>query len=233
VVTGAGGGIGRAIALVLARQGVQLCLLGRDAAKLGKTVAAVQQFTQVTAFEIDLAGELNFQALLQHLETSAGKLHVLIHSAGAIHLDLLEQASITDLDLQYATNVRAPYLMTQQLLPLLTQSRGQIVFINSSAGLTSKRPEAGQYAATKHALKAIADSLREEVNPRGIRVLSMYLGRTATPLQEALYEQQGSIYQPERLLQPEDVASTVVFALTLPATAEVTDITMRPLQKSY
>ncbi len=233
MVTGASGGIGRAIALALSRHGVHLCLVGRDTIKLGETVAAAGQFSQVTAFEIDLTVEQNLQPLLQHLERDVGKLDILIHSAGAIRLNPLERARIGDLDLQYATNVRAPYIMTQHLLPLLTQARGQIVFINSSAGLTSNRPEVGQYAATKHALRAVADSLREEVNPKGIRVLSMYLGRTATPMQEALYQHQGSTYQPERLLQPEDVASTVVFALMLPLTAEVTDICMRPLQKSY
>src|SRR5438094_319306 len=83
-------------------------------------------------------------------------------------------------------------------------------------GLGVKRPEVGQYAATKHALKAIADSLREEVNPKGIRVLTVYLGRTATPMQQAVFQQEGREYHPDTLLQPEDVASVVVNALMLP-----------------
>jgi len=145
----------------------------------------------------------------------------------------MEHASIEDLDAQYATNVRAPYALTKSLLPLLTPSSGQIVFINSSAGLVAKRPEIGQYSATKHALKAVADSLREEVNPRGIRVLTVYLGRTATPMQEALYREEGRHYHPEALIQPEDIASSVVHALILPATVEVTDISMRPMRKSH
>jgi NADP-dependent 3-hydroxy acid dehydrogenase YdfG len=122
-------------------------------------------------------------------------------------------------------------MLTQRLLPLLATSCGQVVFINSSAGLMAKRPAVGQYAATKHALKAIADSLREEVNPKGIRVLTVYLGRTATPMQEALYRQEGKIYHPEVLMQPEDVASVVVHSLMLPRTAEVTDISIRPMSK--
>jgi len=136
------------------------------------------------------------------------------------------------LDLQYSTNVRAPYLLTQRLLPLLITSRGQIVFINSSVGLAANRPNIGQYAATKHALKALAESLREEVNPKGVRVLSAYLGRTATPMQEALFRAEGNTYHPETLLQPEDVASMIVHALMLPSTAEVTDINIRPMRKS-
>ena len=106
------------------------------------------------------------------------------------------------------------------------------VFVNSSAGLNSKA-NVGQYAASKHALKAIADCLREEVNPDGIRVLSIYPGRTATPMQEALYKAEGRTYHPEILMQPSDAAQVVIQALRLPRTVEVTDIHLRPLMKSY
>ena len=157
---------------------------------------------------------------------------ILIHCAGVIHQDKLERARIEDFDQQYATNVRAPYVLTQHLLPFLIARRGQIVFINSSVGLLTRRPEVGQYSATKHALKAIADSLREEVNPKGIRVLTVYLGRTATPMQEALFRQEGKTYCPEVLMQPEDVAFVVVQALILPSTAELTDISIRPMVKA-
>jgi NADP-dependent 3-hydroxy acid dehydrogenase YdfG len=66
-----------------------------------------------------------------------------------------------------------------------------------------------------------------------MRVLSLYLGRTATPMQESLCQQEKRAYHPERLLQPEDVASVVVHALALPRTAEITDISIRPLNKNY
>lgn len=232
VVTGASSGVGRAIALALARQGAELCAVGRNSNALAETVAAARQFSPATTFPLDLTVEENLEALLRHLEEKAGKVDILVHSAGVIHQDLMERARIEDLDLQYATNVRAPYLVSQRLLPFLARARGQIVFINSSVGLAVKRPEVGQYAATKHALKAIADSLREEVNPKGIRVLTLYLGRTATPMQQALFQQDGREYHPETLLQPEDVASVVVHALMLPSTAEVTDISIRPMAKS-
>ncbi|HTS07785.1 MAG TPA: SDR family NAD(P)-dependent oxidoreductase [Candidatus Eisenbacteria bacterium] len=230
VVTGASSGIGRAIAVGLSREHVHVCAVGRNPAALAETVAAIRQSSEVSDFQIDLTVEGSLQPLLQFLE-KLGRVDILIHSAGIIHQDLAERADIKDFDLQFAANVRAPYVLTQRLLPLLTVARGQIVFINSSAGLTAKRPEVGQYAATKHALRAITDSLREEVNPKGIRVLSLYLGRTATPMQEALYQQEGRVYNPEMLLQPEDVATIVVQALLLPYTAEVTDISIRPMRR--
>jgi len=231
-VTGASSGVGRAIALALSRQGVQLCLIGRSPTTLSETVAACRQFSRVTSFEIDLTVAENLKPLFLHLEREAGRLDILVHSAGAIHQAPMESARVEDFDVQYATNVRAPYVLTQRLLPLLTTARGQIVFINSSVGLVARRPEVGQYSATKHALKAIADSLREEVNPKGIRVLTVYLGRTATPMQEALYRQEGRVFHPEALLQPEDVASVIVQTLDLPSTAEVTDISIRPMLKA-
>lgn len=89
-----------------------------------------------------------------------------------------------------------------------------------------------QYDSTKHALKAIADSFRAEINPNGVRVLSVYLGRTATKMQERIYQMDGKPYRPELLLQPEHVASVIVNALCLPRTAEVTDISIRSMIKS-
>jgi NADP-dependent 3-hydroxy acid dehydrogenase YdfG len=231
VVTGASSGIGRAIALALSRQGVHLCVVGRNPVALAETSSAAREFSEVTSFQIDLADEQNLSPLLRFLRERSAGLDILVHSAGVIHQDPMERARIENLDRQYEINVRAPYVLTQRLLPLLMDARGQVVFINSSVGLAAKRPEIGQYAATKHALKAVADSLREEVNSKGIRVLSIYLGRTATSMQEALSQRDGKVYQPEVLLQPEDVASMIVHALQLPATAEVTDISIRPMTK--
>jgi NADP-dependent 3-hydroxy acid dehydrogenase YdfG len=139
---------------------------------------------------------------------------------------------VEDFDRQYAVNVRAPYLLTQLLLPMIIAGRGQIVFVNSSAGLNARKG-ASQYAATKHALRGLANSLREEVNEHGVRVLSVFPGRTAGRMQAAVFEREKKPYDPAVLLQPDDVASVVVHALELPRTAEVTDISIRPFRKSY
>jgi NADP-dependent 3-hydroxy acid dehydrogenase YdfG len=114
---------------------------------------------------------------------------------------------------------------------MLVSSKGQVVFINSSLGLKA-RAGVSQYAATKHALKAVADSLRDECNASGVRVCSLYLGATATPMQAAIRAKQFREYKPQRLLQPDDVASLVISVLALPRTAEVTDIMVRPMVKT-
>jgi NADP-dependent 3-hydroxy acid dehydrogenase YdfG len=230
VVTGASSGIGKAIALQLAAQKAKLCLLGRKLDTLLAIAKSVETSPQVVSYEVDLTLDEDIEKLKSNLVEDFGQVDLLIHSAGIISLGEMKTAPVEDLDLQYRTNVRAPYALTQALLPMLIPRQGQIVFINSSAGLTAKAG-AGQYAATKFALKAIADSLRAEVNALGLRVLSVYPGRTASPMQAAIYKMEGKAYNPERLLQPEDVAACVISALSLPRTAEVTDIQVRPLVK--
>lgn len=231
VITGASSGIGKAIALSLAAQDAAVCLVGRNL----KTLDAVAESAKMTAsniksYQLDVTIDDDIKKLATLLQRDFGYIDILIHSAGLIYMGELESAPIKDFDMQYRVNVRAPYLITQTLLPMLKSRAGQIVFINSSVGLKA-RAGVSQYAATKHALKAIADSLREEVNAYGIRVLSVYPGRTATPMQATVHEMEGKVYQPERFMQPEDVAEVVIHALSLPRTAEVTDINIRPLNK--
>ena len=158
---------------------------------------------------------------LSHAETEMGRLRLLIDR---------NATSVAEFDRLHATNVRAPYLLTKALLPMLTSRHGQIVFVNSSLALRATA-RVGAYAATRHALRAMADSLRSEVNERGVRVLSVYLGRTATPMQESVHVAEGRTYRPQRLLQPEDVAQLVTCLLGLPRTAEVTDVCIRPMIK--
>jgi short-subunit dehydrogenase len=232
VITGASSGIGRAIALALAAQGTALCLIGRNRAALESVAAEAQNTSRrVCVYPTDLGINDDLQRLIADLQRDMERIDLLIHSAGAYAMAPFQSATADTLDWLYRVNVRAPYLLTQALLPVLIAQEGQVVFINSSAGLTAKA-NVSQYAATKHALKAIADSLRDEVNSAGVRVLTVYPGRTATPMQAALFQQEGRPYQPERLMQPEDVAAAVLNALTLPRTAEITDINVRPFKKS-
>jgi NADP-dependent 3-hydroxy acid dehydrogenase YdfG len=230
IVTGASSGIGRAIAVALASAGATVCAIARRMYELEATANLANGEGRFALYEADLVVDEQVTRLAQALLARGGGVDVLVHSAGTISLGELETASIRDLDRQYAANVRAPYLLTQALLPALRANGGQIVFINSTVGLAG-RANVGQFAATQHALKAIADSLREEINPHGVRVVTIYTGRTATPRQAKIHAIEGKPYAPERLMQPEDVASVVLNALTMPRTTEVTDVKVRPMEK--
>jgi NADP-dependent 3-hydroxy acid dehydrogenase YdfG len=232
VVSGSSSGIGKAIALALGSRGASLCLLGRDPDRLARVKDQLAPATsgQRLCYAVDLTQDRDIEEVAKLVRTEFGGVDILIHGAGIISLGKIASTPVSEFDAQYRTNVRAVYSLTQAMLPLLQPRRGQIVFLNSTAGLTAG-PNCAQYSATKHALKAMADSLREEVNSEGVRVLSVFIGRTATPMQASVYALEGKVYDPNELLQPEDVASVVLNALSLPKTAEVTEIRIRPLVK--
>jgi NAD(P)-dependent dehydrogenase (short-subunit alcohol dehydrogenase family) len=231
VITGASQGIGLAIASALAHAGARVCIVGSDQERLDGASGRIGSIAApVRCYRADLLLEEDIVALAADLERDFGRVDILVHSAGAFAMGDIARAEIGELDRLYGVNLRAPYLLTRALLPMLRSARGQIVFINSSAGL-SARGTVGAYASTKHALKGFADALRDEVNADGIRVTSVYPGRTATPMQARIQAAEGRAYAPERLLQPEDIASILLPSLALPRTAEVTDISIRPFRK--
>jgi NADP-dependent 3-hydroxy acid dehydrogenase YdfG len=232
LVTGGGTGVGAAIALALAGEGAALHLVGRRPQQLEAIASEAHRIgVAATCHRVDLSIASEQLELIRRLERDLPQLDFLIQSAAAHSAGPIEHGNAAELDALYHTNVRAPYLLAQAFLPKLKARQGQIVFINSSSGVTAK-PMSAQYDATKHALKAIADSLRGEVNQHAVRVLSVYLGRTATEMQAQIHRREGKQYQPELLLQPTDVASVIVNALRLPRTAEVTDVHIRPMIKS-
>ena len=224
LVAGASGGIGSAISSALLSAGAEVSLLGRNIARLKASVplTGLQKGTYIAA---DLT-DLRAVEKVRNNVSARGRLDALILSAGVYERSNDPEA----LYRQVAANVCGPYALVQTLLPLLVRSKGNIIFINSSQALKASAT-VGQYAATMHAIKAIADSLRDEVNGDGVRVTSLYLGRTAGERQQRLFEHEERHYSPEKLIQPADVAQTVVYLLQMPKTAEVTDLMMRPMQK--
>ena len=229
LVTGASGGIGGAIAESLARSGVTVGLVGRRASALGRLAHRIGVRPD-HVFPADLTSDATLRATSRLVLQRFGRLDILVHSSGIHAAGPLEAARVADFDRLWATNVRVPFLLTQSLLPALRRSSGQIVFVNSSVGLTT-RSGVGQYSATQHAARALAETFRIEVNPAGIRVLTVFPGRTATRMQERIFRAEGRTYDPDKLLQPAAVAAVVVNALSLPRSAEVTDIHIRPTLK--
>ncbi len=225
MVTGASGAIGGALVVALARQGADVILAGRDRERLESTAATVGDRAREIAV-CDLALPEEAARLAARLRGEGRGLDVLAHAAGLFLEGELEAADDLAFDRLLRVNLRAPLELTRGLLPALRQRQGQVVFVNSSV---AARRGVGLYAATKHALRAVADSLRDEVNRDGVRVLSVYPGRTASAMQEAIFRAEGRAYDPARLLRAEDVAQSIVGALSLARTAEVTDIHLRPM----
>ncbi len=221
LVTGASSGLGRALALALSKPDVTVHLVGRDLGRLDE-VAALVRASRATpvVHAVDLADDRALDALV------LPQLDVLVHAAGRVTLGPVATLPVAELDAQYQLNTRVPYLLTQKLLPALLAARGQIVFINSGAGLNA-RAQWTSYAMSKFALKALADALREELKGSGVRVLSVFPGRTATPMQAEVHRQEGKPYDPARFVLPEDVAAMVAQALSLSRTSNVHEINIR------
>lgn len=231
VVTGASSGIGYAVTLGLAAAGAAVLATGRDDAALSRlTRAATLRGLDVHVLASEITEARGRERLVETARRTLGDVSILVHSAGVYHSGPMSIASLADLDDQYAVNLRAPYALTQMLLPDLTRTLGDIIFVNSTQGLSAS-PAVGQYAATKHALRAIADSLRAELGPQGPRVCTILPGRTATAMQKKIFEMEGRDWEPEDLMQPEDVAAMVMSVLELPRRVEVTDVVMRPARK--
>ncbi|HKP56853.1 MAG TPA: SDR family NAD(P)-dependent oxidoreductase [Polyangiales bacterium] len=232
VVTGAGSGIGRAIAIAFGEQGATVMITGRRLAPLEETAAAISSAGGVASTHVlDLTDDNAVSELGQLIDDSLPNgLAFLVNCAAQTAIGSVEDTSVEQLDTLLDTNMRAPFLITRRLLPSLRKAPGDIVFVNSLASFT---PRAGVavYAASKAALRAFADSLRDEVNAAGVRVLSIFPGRTATPMQEALVRQEERDYRPELLLQADDVAAMVLSAVMLPRTAEITELAIRPANK--
>lgn len=102
-----------------------------------------------------------------------------------------------------------------------------MVFVNSGAGLTA-HPQWSAYAASKHGLKALADALRGEEAEHGVRVSTVYPGRTATPMQAKVHEQEGKTYVAADWIDPQTVAAAILHVLDLPRDATIPDMMVRP-----
>jgi len=228
VVTGASGGVGKALAHELARRGARVLLTARDPQKLLRVSEELEpRGAAPRHWALDLTNDDAVQRFIAEIRQEFSGIDFLIHSAGIFRREALASAPVAEFDALYRTNVRAPFMVTQGLLPSIIARSGAIAFINSTAGERALA-EVGQYAASKHALKAVADALRLEVRPHGVRVLSVMLGRTATPMQEEVCRLEGAVYDPSRFLEPVHVARAVIDSLLLPSEAAVENLHLRP-----
>ncbi|MFE0760157.1 SDR family oxidoreductase [Streptomyces smyrnaeus] len=223
VITGAGSGIGAEVARRLQDRGDTLYLLARDA---GRAKELARRFDGAHTLVGDLAEPERLSWAFEH-QTLPEDVDSLLHIAGVVELGSMGETTPKLWQTTLAANLVAPAELTRLLLPQLRRSRGHVVFVNSGAGLRTN-PEWGAYAASKHGLKALADALRGEESGNGIRVTSVYPGRTATPMQEKVHRQEGKEYDPGRWIPVEAVATTVLTALDLPRGAEVTDLSVKP-----
>jgi NADP-dependent 3-hydroxy acid dehydrogenase YdfG len=215
LITGASGGLGAAIATALAPTHT-LLLGGRPSARLDR----VAERLGATTWPLDLADTESLAASAEVID----ELDVLVHNAGVAFPDRLADSSIDDWRETFDVNVIGAVALTQALLRALRRAEGQVIFINSGAGLNAL-PGMASYSASKFALRAFADALRAE--EPALRVTSVHPGRVATEMQRQLREFEGGDYDKSAYLRPETVADSVAKVVSTPPDGHVHQVIIR------
>jgi 3-oxoacyl-[acyl-carrier protein] reductase len=228
LVTGASRGIGRSIAIALARQGCRLALVARSEDGLKHTAgecAALGASAEI--FPFDLTHTQRLPQLIRAIREKMGTVHILVNDAGRYETGDPLTSDLAAWDQTLDLNFRSVYHLTNQLLEeMLKHEESAVVNICSIASLmTSAGGEI--YSASKHALKGYGGSLFESIREKGAKVVNIYPGFVNTDL----VDQQRLIA--EKMIQPDDIASSVIWALAMPGNACATDITIRPQRSPY
>jgi NAD(P)-dependent dehydrogenase (short-subunit alcohol dehydrogenase family) len=219
LLTGAGSGIGALLARALLDRGDEVHVVARSerrATELGEQLPGARP----------LVADLEHPESVESLRLPE-RLDSVVHAAGVVALGTVADLSVQDWARQLRVNLVAPAALTRVALPALRAARGTVVLVNSGAGLFA-HPQWSAYAASKHGLRALADSLRAEEQPHGVRVTSVYPGRTATPMQEEVHRQEGKAYDASAWIQPQTVVDAVLHVLDLPGDATIPDLTIKP-----
>jgi 3-oxoacyl-[acyl-carrier protein] reductase len=224
IVTGASKGIGKAIALTLARQGVALAISARTSDTLEQTAAEVRRNgVRCLAFTGDMSREDDIKRFVSRCIKEFGSLHILVNNAGFGHFKPAAELTTREWDDMFNLNVRGLFIATRECLPHLRKS-GEAVIVNiaSLAGKNAFVNGAG-YAASKHAVLGFSRCLMLEERNNGIRVLAVCPGSVDTS-----FSSDKSDAKRAKILRPEDVADSIVQMILLPQRAMISEIDIRP-----
>ncbi len=223
IVTGAGKGIGKAIALSLAKEKMKVVLTARTASDLEKVADEVKQLGgEALAIPADISREEDVKKVVSKTIDSFGSIDVLINNAGIGVFAPVEELKIEDFDRMFAVNMRGVFLCTQAVLPYMKkQASGAIINISSLAGKNFFKGGSG-YAATKWALNGFTKCLMLEAREYNIRVSVICPGSVATEFSPHSGKDE------TKILQSQDVADAVLTVLRLPDNALMSEVDLRP-----
>jgi len=227
LVTGAGRGIGAAIAIRLSALGAHAVLCGRSRGPLEKTVHAIREAgQQATAMECDVADLSSVQSLAERVERSFQRIDILVNNAGISGPSgPLHQLPPDAWNGIFNTNLRGVYYMIRSLAPLMIRARrGHIINISSLAG-KNPLPNGAAYSASKWGLNGLSYGVAEELRAHNIRVSVICPGSVHTDFSPHAGK------SAERMLQPDDVAHAVATIVTQAPQSFMSEILMRPTQK--
>ncbi len=229
VVTGASRGIGKEFSKGLVNRGATVVGIGRSK----ESLASLQQELgeNIHGYAADVSKEDQIESVFDKIENDFGKVDVLINNAGVGRFEELQNTSTEDWDIQIDVNLKGVYLCTRRVIPIMKAQNekvgfgGHIVNIASIAGIMGV-PKLSIYNATKFGLRGMSESLMKELRYDGIKVTCLFPGS----IQTEFFDNINGMDAHSRMMQPEDVASTVMHVLEVPDNYLISEVVMRPFR---
>jgi len=232
LITGATSGIGKAIAIEFAKQGINLILCGRRQERLESLKNTLGAHTKVHSLNFDVRDKTEVFKAIETLPESFKSIDILINNAGNAHgLDPIQTGNLDDWDAMIDINVKGLLYVSKAIIPQMTlRQSGHIINIGSLAG-KEVYPKGNVYCASKHAVDAVTQGMRMDLNPFGIKVCAVNPGLVETEFSKVRFKGDNianSVYKGYKALQAEDIAEIVYFTITRPAHVNIADILVLP-----
>jgi len=238
-ITGASSGIGAAAAAYFARAGARLLLCARrlNALETLRDQLRAQYHVSVHTFQLDVCDHKAVKEAMNNLPEAFSKIDVLLNNAGlAAGLDFFQEASVDDWEVMIDTNIKGLLYVTKAILPsMIARNTGHIINIGSIAAHTVY-PKGNVYCATKHAVKALSESLRMDLFGTKIRVSTIDPGAVETNFSMIRFkgdqDRASAVYAGMTPLMPEDIADAILYCVNCPPHVNISDIIIMPTDQA-
>lgn len=231
-ITGATSGIGEATAYEFAKHGINLILCGRRANRLKTIQNALSRLTNVHSLSFDIRDKNATLKAINSLPDDFKQIDILINNAGNAHgFDPIQEGNLDDWDAMMDINVKGLLYVSKAIIPqMIKRKSGHIINIGSSAG-KEVYPKGNVYCGSKHAVLAITEGMRIDLNPYGIKVGAINPGLVETEFSKVRFKgdaKANSVYQGYQALQAKDIAEIIYFTITRPAHVNIADLLVFP-----
>lgn len=233
LVTGASSGIGKATAQILAKNNYKIILCGRREDRLIELKNELSAFTEVCTLSFDVRDKKAVFESINSLPEGFSKIDVLINNAGNAHgLDSIQNGDLDDWDAMIDINVKGLLYVSKAIIPkMIEQKSGHIINIGSIAG-KEVYANGNVYCASKHAVDALNQAMRIDLNPYGIRVGGIHPGAVETEFSEVRFkgdtERAANVYKGFEPLRAEDIADIIHFVISRPYHVNIADLMVLP-----
>tara|TARA_R110002033_G_scaffold170996_1_gene215181 strand:- start:909 stop:1667 length:759 start_codon:yes stop_codon:yes gene_type:complete len=232
LITGATSGIGKATAYEFAKHGIQLVICGRRLDRLNTIKDELETLTKVHILNFDVRNKSEVEKAIKALPDSFKSIDILINNAGNAHgMDPIQTGNIDDWDAMIDINVKGLLYVSKSIIPnMVDRQSGHIINIGSSAG-KEVYPKGNVYCASKHAVLAITEGMRLDLNPFGIKVSCINPGLVETEFAQVRFKGDdiaNTAYKGFKALQAEDIADIIYFVISRPTHVNIADLLVFP-----